>query len=342
LRTSTCCYNRENPPVAKERHIVERRKVIITEHIHPAGLEILQRESELLYLPDVPDCQLADAIGEAHGLGVRVVRVTAEIIAKAPGLRVIAKHGVGYDNIDVVAATARGIVVVNTPKANSVSVAEHILSLMLCLANRICVANADLKLGRFRTREDYVGVELGGKTLGVIGLGRIGSETARKCHSGLGMAVIAYDPYISAEKFELAGCVRADTLSRLLEEADFVILCVPFTSETAGMIGAPEISRMKPGSYLINTARGGIVDETALYRSLADGKIAAAAMDVFVKEPPTPEHPLLSLDNFIATPHVGGATKEAMLRMATDLAEEILRVLRGERPLNPVNPEVYE
>ena len=321
---------------------MERRRVIITEPIHSAGLDILKSETELLYLPDGPDRQLADVVGEAHGLGVRVARVTAEIIAGAPGLKVIAKHGVGYDNIDVVAATARGIVVVNTPKANKVSVAEHILSLMLCLANRICVANADLRAGRFRTREDYVGVELEGKTLGVIGLGRIGSETARKCRSGLGMSVIAYDPYVSAEKFELAGCTRADTLGQLLEEADFVILCVPFTSETAGMIGAHEISRIRPGSYLINTARGGIVDEAALYRSLADGKIAAAAMDVFLKEPPTVENPLLSLDNFIATPHVAGATQEAMRRMATDLAEEILRVLRGERPLNPVNPEVYE
>lgn len=321
---------------------MERRKVIITEPIHPAGLELLQREAELLYLPDALDCQLADVIGEARGLGVRVARVTAQVIAGAPGLKVIAKHGVGYDNIDVAAATARGIVVVTTPKANKVSVAEHILSLMLCLANKICVANADLRSGRFRTREDYVGVELEGKTLGVIGLGRIGSETARKCQSGFGMSVIAYDPYVSAGKFELTGCARADTLGQLLKEADFAILCVPFTSETAGMIDARELSLMKAGAYLINTARGGIVDEPALYRALADATIAAAAADVFVKEPPEVENPLLSLDNFIATPHVAGATKESMRRMATDLAEEILRVLRGERPLNPVNPEVYE
>jgi D-3-phosphoglycerate dehydrogenase len=321
---------------------VECRKVIITEHIHPAGLEILQREAELLYLPDVPDCQLADVIGEAHGLGVRLARVTAELIAKAPGLQVIAKHGVGYDNIDVVAATARRIVVVNTPRANSMSVAEHIMSLMLCLANRICAANADLRSGRFRTREDYVGVELEGKTLGVVGLGRIGSETARKCQSGFGMNVVAYDPQLSDEAFRLAGCARAGSLGRLLEESDFVILCLPLTGDTAGMIGARELSLMKPGAYLINTSRGGLVDEQALYRGLAEGEIAGAAMDAFVREPPTLENPLLSLDNFIATPHVGGATKEAMRRMATDLAEEILRVLRGERPLNPVNPEVYE
>ncbi|MCK4512330.1 hydroxyacid dehydrogenase [bacterium] len=321
---------------------MERGKVIITEHIHPAGLEILEREAELLYLPDVPDCQLADVIADAHGLGVRLARVTAELIAKAPGLKVIAKHGVGCDNIDVVAATARRIAVVSTPKANAVSVAEHIMSLMLCLANRICAANSDLRSGRFRTREDYVGVELEGKTLGVIGLGRIGSETARKCQSGFGMNVVAYDPQLSADAFGLAGCARADTLGRLLEESDFVILCLPLTGDTAGMIGARELSRMKPGAYLINTSRGGLVDEQALYRGLAEGEIAGAAMDAFVREPPTLENPLLSLDNFIATPHVGGATKEAMRRMATDLAEEILRVLRGERPLNPVNPEVYE
>ena len=321
---------------------MDRGKVIITEPIHSAGLDILKRETELVYLPDEPDRQLSEVVADAQGLGVRVTRVTGEIIAGAPKLKVIGKHGVGYDNIDVAAATARGIVVINTPEANKMSVSEHILSLMFCLANKICVANADLRSGNFRAREDYTGIELEGKTIGVVGLGRIGSETTRRCRSGLGMTVISYDPYVSAEKFESAGCARADTLGQLLEKVDFVALCVPLTSETAGMIGAREISRMKPDAYLINTARGGIVDEAALYRSLADGKIAAAAMDVFVKEPPTVEHPLLSLDNFIATPHVGGATKEAMRRMATGMAEEILRVLRGGRPLNPVNPEVYE
>lgn len=321
---------------------MERKRVIITEYIDPAGLEILSKYFELVYLPDAKKVTLADVIGEASGIGVRLAKITADLIAAAPKLKVVAKHGVGYDNIDVAAATSRRIVVVTTPKANAVSVAEHILSLMLCLANRICAANADLKAGRFKQREDYVGVELKGKTLGVVGLGRIGSETARKCKSGFGMNVIAYDPHLSAETFELTGYRRTDTLGPLLEEADFVVLCVPLTAETSNMIGPRELTWMKPSAFLINTSRGGLVDEAALHAALVENRIAGAAMDAFVKEPPGPDNPLLSLDNFIATPHVAGATREAMRRMATDLAEDIVRVLGGERPLYPVNPEVYE
>ncbi|MBN1152429.1 MAG: hydroxyacid dehydrogenase [Dehalococcoidia bacterium] len=321
---------------------MERKRVIITEYIDPAGLEILAKYFELVYLPDSRKLKLNDVIGEAYGIGVRLAPITAELIGLAPNLRVIAKHGVGYDNIDVAAATSRRIAVVTTPKANAVSVAEHILSLMLCLANRICAANADLKSGNFKQREDYVGIELKGKTLGVVGLGRIGSETARKCKSGFGMNVIAYDPYLSTETFELTGYRRADTLGPLLEEADFVVLSVPLTSETNGMIGARELSWMKRSAFLINTSRGGLVDESALYTALVDGHIAGAAMDAFVKEPPAPDNPLLSLSNFIATPHVAGTTVEAMRRMSTDLAEEIVRVLSGERPLYAVNPEVSE
>jgi len=321
---------------------MERKRVIITEYIDPAGLEILSRYFDLVYLPGTKKVKLDDVIGEAQGLGVRLAPITAELMARAPHLKVVAKHGVGYDNIDVAAATSRRIVVVTTPKANAVSVAEHIVSLMLCLANRICAANSDLKAGRFKQREDYVGVELKGKTLGVVGLGRIGSETARKCRSGFGMNVVAYDPLLSLETFELTGYKRTDTLGPLLEEADFVVLCVPLTSQTANMIGAKELGWMKSSAYLINTSRGGLVDETALHAALSEGRIAGAAMDAFVKEPPGPDNPLLSLDNFIATPHVAGATSEAMKRMATDLAEEIVRVLSGERPLYPVNPEVYE
>jgi len=321
---------------------LERKRVVVSEYIDPAGLELLRRETEVLFLPDLPGTTLEDAVAGAHGLGVRLARISAELMAAAPHLKVIAKHGVGYDNIDVAAATARRIVVVTTPRANSVSVAEHILALMLCLADRVCRANSDLKAGRFRRREDYTGVELKGKTLGIIGLGRIGSETAARCRLGFGMSVVAYDPYVPAQTFESTGYRRVDTPAQVLSEADFVVLCIPLTPETRGMVGARELLLMKPTAYLVNTSRGGLVDESALYTALSRGAIAGAAMDAFVKEPPTPDNPLLSLDNFIATPHVAGATVEAMRRMATDLAEEILRVLRGERPLYPVNPEAYE
>ncbi len=321
---------------------MERKRVVISEYIDPAGLDILRGGADVLYVPDTPGTRLTDAVAHAHGLGVRVVRVTPELMDAAPHLRVIAKHGVGYDNIDVAAATQRGIVVVTTPKANSVSVSEHIVALMLGLANRVCAADADLKAGRFKRREDYIGVELKGKTLGVVGIGRIGSETVTKCRLGFGMSVIAYDPYVPPERFESLGCERSADLARVVREADFLALCVPLTAETRGMLGARELALMKPKAYLVNTSRGGIVDEEALYRALVAGGLAGAGMDVFSEEPPAANHPLLSLTNFIATPHVAGATVEAMRRMATDLADEILRVLRGERPLYPVNPEVCE
>ncbi len=321
---------------------MERKRVVVSEYIDPAGLEILRAGSDVLYFPDVRGASLNQVIADADGLGVRVARVTAELMDAAPHLKVIAKHGVGYDNIDVAAATQRGIVVVTTPKANSVSVSEHLLALMLGLANRVCAADADLKAGRFRKREDYIGVELKDKTLGVVGIGRIGSETVTKCRLGFGMNVIAYDPYVPPERFETLGCWRSGDLARVVREADFLALCVPLTAETRGMLGERELALMKPTAYLINTSRGGIVDEDALYRALVAGRLAGAGMDVFVEEPPAADHPLLSLPNFIATPHVAGATVEAMRRMATHLADEILRVLRGERPLYPVNPEVYE
>jgi D-3-phosphoglycerate dehydrogenase len=321
---------------------LERKRVVVSEYIDPAGLDILRGGTEVLYLPLAPGISLADAVADAHGLGVRLARVTQELIDAAPHLKVVAKHGVGYDNIDVAAATRRGIVVVTTPKANSVSVSEHIVALMLGLANRVCAADSDLKAGRYRKREDYIGVELKGKTLGVVGIGRIGSETVLKCRLGFGMSVVAYDPYVPSERFEALGCERSGDLERVVREADFLALCVPLTAETRGMLGARELALMKPTSYLVNTSRGGIVDEEALYRALVAGGLAGAGMDVFVNEPPAADHPLLSLSNFVATPHVAGATVEAMRRMATDLADEILRVLHGERPLYPVNPEVYE
>ncbi len=319
---------------------MERKRVVISEYIDPAGLDILRSEADVLYLPDMPGARLDQAVAHAHGLGVRVARVTPDIIRAAPHLQVVAKHGVGYDNIDVPAATKRGIVVVTTPKANSVSVSEHIIALMLVLANRICIADADLRLGRFRRREDYVGLELKGKMLGVVGIGRIGSETVTKCRLGFGMDVVAFDPYVPEEKFAGLGCRRSTSLDGVLREADFLALCVPLTDETRGMIGMRELSLLRPGAYLVNTSRGGIVDEGALFQVLSAGSIAGAGMDVFVTEPPAADHPLLSLRNFVATPHVAGATVEAMRRMATDLAEDVLRVLRGERPLYPVNPEV--
>ena len=318
------------------------KTVVVTEYVDPAGLERLSAEATLIYLPDCPSTSLEDVIRDAHGLGVRLARITPQLMDAAPSLEVIAKHGVGVDNIDIAAATARRIPVVNTPRANSISVAEHILSLMLSLANRICAADADLKTGRFKSREDYVGVELNGKILGVVGLGRIGTEVARMASAGLGMHVCFFDPLVPVDRMVPDSYSRANTLRELLQQSDFVALCLPLAKNTAGLIGAQELSMMKPTAFLVNTARGGLVDEHALFEVLTKGGIAGAAADAFVQEPVSADHPLLSLPNFIATPHVGGATREAMRRMSADMADEILRVLNGGRPQYAVNPEVFE
>jgi len=298
-----------------------RGKVVVIDPIYEDGLEILKRGAEVIYLPELPKRTLADVIKEAHGLAVRVSKINADLLAQADNLKVIAKHGVGYDNIDVEAATRKRIVVVNTPEANAESVAEHNLGLMLSLAKNITTVDRVLRQNRLRRREDYIGVELKDKKLGVIGLGKIGSELARKCKIALDMKVIAYDPYVPREKAEQQGYTKAEKIDEVLREADYVVICVPLTKETSNLIRARELGLMKANAFLINSSRGGIVDESALYDHLVKKRIAGAALDVFSQEPPPADHPLLSLDNFIATPHIGGMTEEAMRRMAITVAE---------------------
>ena len=316
-------------------------KVVVTELIDNHGLELLKRETEVVYLPQLPGRTLSDEIKEAHGIAVRVTKIDADLLEQANNLLVIAKHGVGYDNIDVETATQKRIVVVNTPEANAESVAEHNLGLMLSLAKKICTSDRVLRQNRLGKREDYIGVELKDKKLGVIGLGKIGSELAHKCKIAFNMDIIAYDPYVPKEKADQLGYTKVEKLDDVLRESDYMVICVPLTKETANLIGAKELALMKASAFLVNSSRGGIVDEAALYDHLVKGKIAGAALDVFAQEPPSSDHPLLGLDNFIATPHIGGMTEEAMRRMAITVAEEILRVLHGERPKYPVNPQVF-
>ncbi|MBA7694117.1 Hydroxypyruvate reductase [subsurface metagenome] len=317
------------------------RKVVITEPIDDSGIEILKREAEVIYLPQLLKQTLLDTIREAHAVVVRIAKVNRDLLEQAKNLLVIAKHGVGYDNIDVEAATQKRIPVVNTPEANIESVAEHNLGLMLSLSKKICISDRALRQGRFGRREDYTGIELKDKKLGIIGLGRIGSETAHICKVAFNMDIIVYDPYVPKEKTDRLGYTKTEKLNDLLQESDYVIICVPLTKETINLITAKELSLMKAKAFLINNSRGGIIDEAALYDHLIKGKIAGAALDVFAHEPPPSDYPLLSLDNFIATPHIGGMTTESMRRMATTLAEDILRVFRGERPKYLVNPQVY-
>ncbi len=319
-----------------------RKKVIVPESIHPAGLEILRQEADVVNLAEQPGQPLRDYIAEAHAIVVRVGKIDRELLEQAKNLMIIAKHGVGYDNIDVEAATEKKVVVINTPLDNAESVAEHNLGLMLSINKKIALADRSIRLSKSKSRQELVGVELKDKTLGLIGLGHIGSTLAHQCQGGFDMKVNAYDPYVTAEKAASLGATKVEKLDDVLRDADYVVICVPLTGETANLIGARELKLMKPDAFLVNSSRGGIVDENALYDSLVKGGIAGAALDVFLKEPPPSEHPLFSLDNFIGTPHIAGGTREAMRRMATTCAEEILRVFRGERPKFPLNPQVLD
>ena len=318
------------------------KKVIVPETIHPAGPEILRQVAEVVSLPAQLEKPLREFTAEAHAIIVRLWKIDREMLEQSKNLMIIAKHGVGCDNIDIEAATQKKVVVINTPLDNAESVAEHDLGLMLAINKKIVLADRSIRLGKSKPREYFDGVELKDKTLGLIGVGHIGSTLAHQCRTAFNMDVIVYDPYVAKEKAAQMGVTKIEKLDDMLQSADYVVICVPLTRETANLIGTRELNLMKPDAFLINSSRGGIVDEQALYDSLAKGTIAGAAMDVFLKEPPTTDHPLFSLDNFIGTPHVAGSTTEAMRRMATTCAEEILRVFRGERPKFPINPEVLD
>ncbi|MFC1899032.1 hydroxyacid dehydrogenase [Chloroflexota bacterium] len=318
------------------------KKVLICEFVDSQAIDILRKEAEVIYLPELPGRTLEETIKTAHAVAIRGgTQINRNLIEQGENLLIIAKHGVGYDNIDVETATQKKIVVVNTPEANYEAVTELNMGFMLALSRNITSADRALRQGTLTGPENYIGVELKGKNLGIIGLGRIGSEMARKCQSAFDMTITCYDPYLPADIAQKAGFRIAKDINTLLTEADYVVICVPLNKETANLIGRKELTLMKESSFLINSSRGGIVDEKALYDSLKQKKITGAAMDVFTKEPPSPDNPLLNLDNFIATPHLGAGTEEAMKLMALTVAEEILRVFQGEKPKYPVNPEIY-
>jgi D-3-phosphoglycerate dehydrogenase len=248
-------------------------------------------------------------------------------------LRVVGRAGVGVDNIDVPAATRKGILVVNAPRGNIVAAAEHTVALLFAVARWIAQADASVKRGEW-TRSKFIGTEIRGKTLGVIGLGNVGSEVAKRAH-GLEMEVIAYDPVVSVERAELFN-VQLVALKELLERADFITIHVPLVDANRNLISSSELALMKPTARLVNTARGGIVNEADLFQALSSGRIAAAAIDVFENEPPG-ENPLLTLSNLVTTPHIGASTVEAQVSVAFDVAEEVAAVLAGDLPRFAVN-----
>ncbi len=318
-------------------------KVLVAEPIAEEGIKALQNKAEVDFRPGLRPQELESLIGQYEGLVVRSqTRVTAELIKAGEKLQVIGRAGVGLDNIDVEAATQRGIVVVNSPEGNIGSAAEHTIALLLALARNIPQAHLKLKQGAWE-REKLVGVEVRNKILGIVGLGRVGSEVARKA-KGLGMNLLAHDPLVSLDYARSLG-VKLVSKEELLRSADFITLHLPLSETTKGFIGAKELSLMKPSARLINTARGAIVDEEALFQAVEEGRIAGAAVDVFSREPAR-DNPLLKSDKIIVTPHLGASTIEAQTSVALDIAHQVLEVLEGRPARYAVNlplisPELF-
>jgi len=310
------------------------RRVLVTDPIAQDGIDALAPCAQVdVRLGIAPD-ELLRVIGEYDALIVRSeTKVTAAVIDAGRKLEVIGRAGAGVDNIDVDAATKRGIIVVNTPLGNTISAAEHTIALMLSLSRYIPQANATLKGGKWE-RQRFMGVEVRGKTLGIIGLGQIGSEVARRAR-GLDMHVVAHDPFVSEERAQSL-IVDMVSLEELLRRSDYIAIHTALTPQTRGLIGERELRLVKPGARIINVARGGIVDEEALYNAVEEGRIAGAAVDVFSKEP-AQDNILFKSDRIIVTPHLGASTAEAQERVALDVAEQIAAIFRGEPPAYSVN-----
>jgi D-3-phosphoglycerate dehydrogenase / 2-oxoglutarate reductase len=307
-------------------------KVLVREPIAEAGIRLLRDRG---FEVDVDgDSDLAETIGAYDAIVVRsATKLTADLIERADRLKVIGRAGVGIDNVDVDAATRRGIVVANAPESTVVSAAEHTVGLLVALTRNIPQAHAALKQGRWE-RKTYGGVELADKTLGVLGFGRIGQQVARRA-AGLGMRVVAFDPFVSPERFRELGVERVQAEDGVYEAADFITLHLPLTDETRGSIGAEAFAKMREGVRIVNAARGELVDETALLEALRSGKVGGAALDVFSEEPYT--GPLLELDNVVVTPHLAASTEEAQDRAGVIIAEQVAAALEGGLVSNAVN-----
>ncbi|MDD5097315.1 MAG: phosphoglycerate dehydrogenase [Candidatus Omnitrophica bacterium] len=312
-------------------------KILVSDALSEEGLKVFQGSKELTVdvKTDLKPDALKEIIKDYDGLVVRsATKVTKEIIQAATKLKVIGRAGVGLDNVDLEAATQKGIIVMNTPGGNTISTAEHTFSMILALSRNIPQANSSTKKGEWK-RSKFMGVELYSKTLGIVGFGRIGSEVAKRAKS-FGMKVLAYDPFLSAKVAESIGVEIAE-LKKVLMESDYITVHTPLTEETRHMISDEQFAMMKKGVRIINCARGGIIDEPALIKALTDGKVAGAAMDVFENEPLAADNPFLKLDNVVITPHLGASTEEAQVNVAIEVAEIVRDALLGRGIRNAAN-----
>ena len=307
--------------------MTERLRVLVKEKIGDSGVELLREHFDVDLGLDWSDEQLAARIGEYHGILIRsATKLTAELIEKATNMRAIGRAGVGVDNVDVEAATKRGIVVANAPQSNVVTAAEHTMALLLALARNIPQAYVSLTAGKWE-RSKFSGVELYEKTLGIVGFGRIGQLVAARAR-GFGMRVLAFDPFVSAERYRELGVEKAQNSEEIYAQADFITIHLPKTDETKNWLNAQAFAQMRDGVRILNVARGGLIDEDALKDALDAGKVGGAALDVFPSEPMT-EHPLFGYQNVIVTPHLGASTAEATDRAGYQSAEQVVAALTG-------------
>ncbi len=301
---------------------MNQHKILVSDEVSDSGLRPLREAGfDVDKRTRLTAEQLREALADSAGLVVRSeTKVTADVMDHAPQLRVIGRAGVGVDNIDVPAATERGIVVMNAPDGNTITTAEHTIALLIALARRVPQANSSLKSGKW-DRKSFIGVELQGKTLGVVGMGRIGRAVAARARA-FGMSIVAFDPFLAPEQAR-DWDVDLAPLSDVLSRADFLTVHTPLTDETRGIIDRNAFALMKKGVRVINCARGGLIDEDALYEAITSGRVAGAALDVFSVEPPSADHPLLALDEVIVTPHLGASTTEAQEGVAFTVAEQM-------------------
>jgi len=297
---------------------------------------------------DSPDAVVEPVLKTAHAFQIGATRselaprfhATSMLIARCPDLLIVSSHGAGYDTVDVDACTSAGILVLNQAGGNAQSVAEHALGMMLSLSKRIVQADKALRRGGLKDRTAFKGLEVQGKTVGIVGLGHVGKCLAAMCRAALRMKVLACDPYLSEAQIAAQGATKVG-LDQLLATSDFVSICCPLTGETRRMFGAAQFAKMQQHAVFITTARGFIHDEEALAQALRAGKIAAAGLDVWEDEPPPADHPLMQLDNVVVSPHTAGVTHDARIRMATIAADQLRRTLAGDRPQRIVNPSVW-
>jgi D-3-phosphoglycerate dehydrogenase len=313
-------------------------RVLIADKVSPTCAEVLRREGfEVEHRPGLAGDDLKAAVAGADGLVVRSdTRVTEEVMAAAPGLRVVGRAGAGVDNIDVAAATRRGIVVMNAPGENTISAAEHTLSMILALARRIPAADRSMRAGRWERGAAFMGVELYGKTLGILGVGKVGREVGARARA-FGMQVLGYDPVLAPEAAARIG-VTAVPFDDVLSRSDILTLHLPLTESTRHLIGRDQLARCRRGVRIVNVARGGVIDEAALVEAIRSGHVAGAALDVFEHEPPQGS-PLLGLEAVVLTPHLGASTEEAQEKVAARIAEQVAAYLRDGTVVNAVNAE---